>query len=76
MKRFLYALVLVLALGGLTACGAHNYTVSMSDGTQYTAHGQPEYDESSKTYTFKDLDGRTVTVPRDGVKSIQEHLKD
>ena len=64
--------VLCLAALTLTACGSRHYTITTTDGTPRDAVGEPRFDETSQTYTYKDLDGRKVTIKREDVQVIQE----
>jgi len=64
--------VLCLAALTLTACGSRHYTITTTDGATHDAVGEPRFDETSQTYTYKDLDGRKVTIKREDVQVIQE----
>lgn len=74
MKRIVCLALLVLSLAAF-GCSSRVYTVTTQDGRQYQAAGQPEYQDDTGMYTFENLDGQDVTIPKDEVKEIVGHKK-
>jgi ABC-type Fe3+-hydroxamate transport system substrate-binding protein len=56
-------------LGGLLLCGcSRNYTITTNSGGQIAARGKPRLSDGA--YVYKDLQGRTATVPAGRVREI------
>ncbi len=71
MKTVCASLLLALFLFAATACGS-TYQVKTVDGTVYTTTERPEYDKKSKTYSFENEEGMSVTIKREDLKVIEE----
>ena len=72
MKHLTRTLTLVVAALFLAACASPEYVISTTDGTMITATGKPKLDEKTGMYTYKDADGRAVTIKKEAVKQIME----
>ena len=75
MKRF----VLLFAVGAvsvilLAGCGSR-YVLVTNDYTVHIATSKPELDPSADTLTFRDQDGKDVTIPRADLK-VSKELRD
>ena len=68
--RFLLA-VSALAIG-CAACSSTQYIISTKSGTMVTAYGKPELDAKSGMYTYKDSEGKKVSISKDEVGQIME----
>lgn len=75
MKRCITALLVLLMLISLAACGSRNYQVTTKTGEVFHTQGAPEYDMKSETYKFTDEKGEEVTLNRTDVDVIQEQDK-
>lgn len=75
MKRCITALLVLLMLALLAACGSKNYQVTTKTGETFHTQGAPEYDMKSETYTFTDEKGEEVILNRIDVDVIQEQNK-
>lgn len=75
MKRCITALLVLLMLVSLAACGSKNYQVTTKTGETFHTQGAPEYDMKSETYKFTDEKGEEVILNRTDVDVIQEQDK-
>lgn len=72
MKNGLKLAVITLSMAFLAACASPEYIISTTDGTMIPANGKPKLDEEAGMYTYKDSEGRAVTIKKDDVKQIME----
>ncbi|OEU66226.1 MAG: hypothetical protein BA863_09305 [Desulfovibrio sp. S3730MH75] len=73
MKRIVAVFVLCAAMFAFIGCGASHYTITKADGSTATSVGEPDYSKSKESYSFKDLDGQEIILPREHVKEIKEN---
>jgi hypothetical protein len=72
MKNALKITAITVSMAFLAACASTEYIISTTDGTMITASGKPKLDEKSGMYTYKDAQGREVTINKSDVKQIME----
>lgn len=72
MKRFVTATLVVLLALFLYGCGTKSYQVVTKSGQTYTTQGKVDYDVQSKTYSFKNQEGREVILNQADIEVIQE----
>ena len=72
MRRSIIVSLLVAGLLLPMGCSSTHYVVKTKEGTEYTSSKKPEYDKKTKSYRFKDLDGKKWTVNREEVVAIEE----
>jgi len=68
--RFLLALS-AIALA-CAACSSTQYIIGTKTGQLLVAHGKPSLDEKTGMYTYKDSDGKKVSIAKDEVGQIME----
>ncbi|WP_291327378.1 YgdI/YgdR family lipoprotein [Desulfovibrio sp. UCD-KL4C] len=73
MKKILAVLFVCTALFAFYGCGASHYTLMKTDGSTVVSVGEPHYFESSKSYKFKNLDGKNIILKREDIKEIKEN---
>jgi hypothetical protein len=72
MKNGLKLAIISVSMAFLAACSSPEYIISTNDGTMIPANGKPKLDEETGMYTYKDAEGRAVTIKKDDVKQIME----
>ena len=72
MKNGLKLAIISVSMAFLAACSSPEYIISTNDGTMIPARGKPKLDEKTGMYTYKDDEGRAVTIKKDDVKQIME----
>jgi len=72
MKNGLKLAIITLSMAFLAACSSPEYIISTNDGTMIPTNGKPKLDEETGMYTYKDAEGRAVTIKKDDVKQIME----
>jgi len=72
MKNGLKLAIITVSMAFLAACSAPEYVISTNDGTMIPANGKPKLDEKTGMYTYKDAEGRAVTIKKEDVKQIME----
>lgn len=76
MRKMLGLLCLLAALLIASACASNNYRVTTLGGDKYISEEQPKYDEDSKTYTFRNLEGKKVILNQSEIKEIKSVRED
>jgi uncharacterized protein YlzI (FlbEa/FlbD family) len=71
MQKTLGLLCILAALLVASACAATNYNITTLNGEKYISQEQPEYDEDSKTYTFRNMEGKKVILNQSEIKEIK-----
>jgi hypothetical protein len=69
MKTITIRNYLIISLLALTGC-AHQYVVTLTNGTQLNAASKPKLDKG--TYYYKQADGKTAAVPAGRVREISD----
>lgn len=72
MKNGLKVVLISASMAFLVACSSPEYLISTNDGTMIPANGKPKLDEKTGMYTYKDAEGRAVTIKKEDVKQIME----
>ena len=72
MNNGLKLAIISVSLAFLSACSSPEYIISTTDGTMIPSNGKPKLDEKTGIYTYKDAEGRAVTIKKDDVKQIME----
>lgn len=72
MQSLVKAAALAATMTLLAACSPTEYIISTTDGTMIPTHGKPKLDDKTGMYTYKDAEGRAVTIKKDDVKQIME----
>jgi hypothetical protein len=72
MKNGLKLAIVTVSMMFLAACSSPEYIMSTNDGTMIPTNGKPKLDEKTGMYTYKDAEGRAVTIRKDDVKQIME----
>lgn len=72
MKKLLILAAIILTAIVLSACGTKTYKITTTAGQEYFSEGSPEYNVTSKTYTFKDGAGNEIVLNKDDIKGIKE----
>ncbi len=67
MKQLILGLILGAAL--LTGCASH-YVITLTNGYRIVAAGKPRLDTEHLAFVFKDLNGRTNSIPSVQVRAI------
>jgi len=67
MKHLIPGMMLGAAL--LTGC-ASNYVITLTNGHRIVAAGKPKLDTEHLAFVFKDLNGRTNSIPSVQVRAI------
>lgn len=75
MKKRLAFMIMLAALVLALGCASTMYTVTTNTGKTYTAVDKPEFKKDSKTYSFVDADGNTVTLNQSEITEIKSHTK-
>lgn len=65
--------LLAFALVMFAACATSHYKITTLSGENYVSVGEPDYDEDSKTYSFKNLEGNKVILNQTQIKEIQSY---
>ena len=76
MRKTLGLLCLLAALLIASACASSNYRVTTLGGDKYVTEEEPKYDEDSKTYTFRNLEGKKVILNQSEIKEIKSMRQD
>jgi hypothetical protein len=67
MKQLIPGVLLGLAL--LTGCASH-YVIVLKNGHSVVADGKPKLDEVNLRFVYKDLGGRTNSIPSSSVRAV------
>jgi hypothetical protein len=67
MKRILSVLLLVAAV--CAGC-ATRYSLVLNNGEVLTSHGKPTFDAQQGRYFYKDVSGKTASVPASKVREV------
>jgi hypothetical protein len=67
MKQLILGMMLGAAL--LTGCASH-YVVTLTNGNRIVATGKPKLDTEHLAFVFKDLNGRSNSIPSVRVRAI------
>jgi len=54
------------------ACSSPQYIISSKTGQMMVSYGKPELDSKTGLYTYKDSEGKKVTISKDEVGQIME----
>jgi uncharacterized protein YlzI (FlbEa/FlbD family) len=76
MRKSLGLLCLLATLFMAFACASTNYRITTLSGEKYVSQEQPKYDDDSKTYTFKNLEGEKVILNQSEIKEIKSVQED
>ncbi len=76
MRKTLGLLCLLAALLTAAACASTHYSITTLGGEKYVCNEEPEYDDDSKTYTFRNLEGKKVILNQGAVKEIKSLRED
>ncbi|MDB6057301.1 MAG: hypothetical protein JWO95_1145 [Verrucomicrobiales bacterium] len=52
-----------------------SYDVTLNNGSQYTSVSKPKLDPDRGVYIFKNMSGKSYTVPETRVRTIEPHTK-
>jgi uncharacterized lipoprotein YajG len=72
MKNGLKLSIIAVSMAFLAACSSPEYIISTTDGTMIPSNGKPKLDEETGMYTYKDAEGRAVTIKKEDVKQVME----
>jgi len=62
----------IMAMLMLAACASTQYIISKADGTMITASSKPKLDQKTGMYTYRDADGKEMSIKQDDVRQIME----
>ena len=68
-QKLAAAAIPVLLLAG---CSSSEYIISTMDGTMITTKGEPKLDEKTGMYTYKDANGKEISIKKEDVKQIMQ----
>lgn len=71
MRKTLGLFCILAALFIASACASTNYRITTLSGEKYVSQEQPRYDDDSKTYTFRNLEGKKVILNQSQIKEIK-----
>ena len=56
----------------LVSCGSHHYRITLKDGRQFTAEGEPQLQRKTGYYRYENLEGRDALLRADEVLMIEQ----
>ncbi|MCJ1887873.1 YgdI/YgdR family lipoprotein [Pseudomonas sp. LA21] len=70
-NRMLPAFLLALGIGVLAGCSTPS-VITLNDGREIQSVDKPKFDDESGFYEFEQLDGKSIRVNKDQVRTVKE----
>jgi len=71
MKKFITILFAAVLLAGCRSA----YDVTLTNGMQFTGVSKPKLDKDKQMFVFKNMSGKTYTIPESRIRTIEPHEK-
>jgi uncharacterized protein YcfL len=71
MKKLITIVFAALLLAGCRSA----YDVTLTNGMQFTGVSKPKLNREKGVFTFRNMSGKTYTVPETRIRTIEPHVK-